>query len=389
MAQWCFLLQFAARAILVFGDHAEILHGDLSTTGTTTTLEMRYYSDLVESLPSLQGKCIAITGTTSGLGYWAAMATAKKGASCLIMLNRNSSRAVKAEEDVKAWAAPNVTVRTVICDLQSFASVRLAAKEVNHIASQFGGLDVLAMNAGAMGLPDLRTADKLDLMMQTNHLSHFLLTKLVMPSLKDAATARGEVRITVQSSLARGHDTVFEGGGDIDEKYYLKSDPGTLGGNTSGSTERYHQSKMANALFAMSLHSKFAQSEGYSAFKAIVAAPGFAKTHLNIPAWLDHDWMKRIIALSAPDGSCSLLKAMFDPLARSGDFYEPKRLSTGPPAKVVAEGLPWRRSIFQLAAGINDAEICDDAKQRLMWNATEMGIGEKFVVDSSHHQALV
>jgi NAD(P)-dependent dehydrogenase (short-subunit alcohol dehydrogenase family) len=310
------------------------------------------------------------------------MATAKKGASCLIMLNRNSSRAVQAEEDVKKQAAPNVTVHTVICDLQSFASVRQAADRVNQIAAQFGGLDVLAMNAGVMGMPDLRTSDGLDLMMQTNHLSHFLLTKLLMPSLNDAAKARGEVRIAVQSSLARGHNIISEGGGDVEDKYYLKSAAGTLGGNTSGSRERYHQSKMANALFALALHSKFARSQTYSAFKAIVAAPGFAKTHLNIPDWVDNDWIKSLVALSAPDGSCSLLIAMFEPSVKSGDFYEPKELSTGPPKKVVAEGVALPRTILQVFAGIKDAELCDEARQSKMWNATETGIGEKFVVDS-------
>lgn len=351
-------------------------------TTTTTTVEMKYYADLVHSLPSLESKCVAITGTTSGIGYWTAMAAAQKGVSCLIMLNRNSSRAVQAEEDVKKAAAANVAVYTVICDLQSLESVRTAASRVHEIVAGFGGLDVLALNAGIMGMPDLRTSDGLDLMMQTNHLSHFLLTKLLMPSLSAAAEARGEVRIAAQSSLARGHSTIAEGGGDVDAKYYIQSPPGTLGGNTSGSRERYHQSKMANAMFALSLHSKFAKSPSHAGFKAVVAAPGFAKTNLNIPAWLDNKWIEGLTALSAPDGSCPILTAMFAPDVKSGDFYEPKGLTNGPPSKVVSEGVAQPRSLMRRVAGINDAELCSSSWQDIMWSASEKGVGESFDINT-------
>merc|ERR1719160_1874280 len=98
-----------------------------TTVTTTTSMQIKYYNDLVESLPSLNDKCIAITGTTSGLGYWAAVAAAKKGSSCLIMLNRKSNRSVAAEEAVKREAAPGVAVITVTCDLENITSVREAA----------------------------------------------------------------------------------------------------------------------------------------------------------------------------------------------------------------------------------------------------------------------
>ena len=41
-------------------------------------VEDKIYPAFVESLPTLKGKCIAITGTTSGTGYWCALATVKK-----------------------------------------------------------------------------------------------------------------------------------------------------------------------------------------------------------------------------------------------------------------------------------------------------------------------
>ena len=166
------------------------------------TVEDVIYADVVAGLPDLSGKCIAITGCTSGTGYWTAVAAVRKGAACVLMLNRQSERAETAEEKVKAEGDSHV--ETVICDLQSFASVRSAATALNSIAAGFGGLDALINNAGVMAMPDTRTPDGFDVQMQTNHLSHFLLTKLAMPSLDAAAASRGEARIVQHSSGARG-----------------------------------------------------------------------------------------------------------------------------------------------------------------------------------------
>ena len=50
-------------------------------------------------------------------------------------------------------------------------------------------------NAGVMALEDMPTGDVYDIQMQTNHLSHFLLTKLLWPLLEKAANEKGEARV--------------------------------------------------------------------------------------------------------------------------------------------------------------------------------------------------
>ena len=82
----------------------------------------RIYPKFVEDLPSLGGKCVAITGTTSGTGFWAAQAVIKKGASAVLLLNRKSERAVAADAELTR-AAETTQVISVECDLKSFASV--------------------------------------------------------------------------------------------------------------------------------------------------------------------------------------------------------------------------------------------------------------------------
>ena len=54
-------------------------------------LKSLYYDNEMEAIPSLNGKTIVITGTTSGTGFIAAKTVANKGARTLL-LNRKSDR---------------------------------------------------------------------------------------------------------------------------------------------------------------------------------------------------------------------------------------------------------------------------------------------------------
>lgn len=363
---------------------------EATTVTTTSTPIMKYYNDVVKALPSLSGKCVAITGTTSGIGYWTAVAVARKGAACIVMLNRLSSRAVAAEQAIKKEAGAGVEVVTVTCDLGNLSSVRAAAGGVESVVAKHGGLDVLALNAGIMTQPDLRTMDGYDTTMQTNHLGHFLLSKLLLPSLEAAADARGEGRLVTESSLARSSWHIVEGGGPPNSKYYMKSPAGSLGGNTSSAVaERYHQSKVANLLFAMALHSKLVAAGRSSKLLAVSSAPGFSDTNLNLPKLFQPDWVKHLIGLSAPDGSCPLLTAMFSPSVVSGDFYEPERLLFGPPTKVFAAGVPLAPEYPRQVAGINDKALVTEENLAMVWKASEDGLGIKWDVDNEQSTVVV
>ncbi|CAK9038659.1 unnamed protein product [Durusdinium trenchii] len=60
----------------------------------------RWFPDFEQELPSLQGKVFCVTGCTSGTGLVAATTAAKKGAH-VVMLNRQSDRAVAAEKALR------------------------------------------------------------------------------------------------------------------------------------------------------------------------------------------------------------------------------------------------------------------------------------------------
>jgi len=107
-------------------------------------VQSKHFPAFFDALPSMTGKVVCITGCTSGTGLIAAKAIAQKGGE-VVMLNRPSERATKAEAAVKE-AAPGAKVSTVACDLQSLDSVRSCAEELKH---KYGnGIDVLCCNAG-------------------------------------------------------------------------------------------------------------------------------------------------------------------------------------------------------------------------------------------------
>ena len=195
----------------------------------------------------------------------------------VVMLNRPSGRASGAEGSLRR-AFPGAQVETIACDLQSFASVKKAAEEM---AAKLGevGLDALVNNAGVMALADIATGDGYDVQMQTNHLSHFLLTREVWPLLEKAAEVRGEARVVNHSSLARM--------GKVLDARYLKRNGGALGGNGNsmlfGGARwlRYHQTKLANVVFTLALADKVAAA-GTSKIVVACAAPGLAATNLQV-----------------------------------------------------------------------------------------------------------
>lgn len=379
-------------------------------------VEDKIYAGCRDGLPRLDGKVVAITGTTLGTGYWAAVAAARAGVQLVLMLNRKSERSDAAQAGVQAsipqGAAAGATtssvaataVVTVDCDLSSFASTRQAAETVKEIASAHGGLDVLLNNAGVMAVPDKRTVDGYDVQMQTNHLSHFLLTKILMPLLEQAAAARGEARVVQHSSGARAQARAAPGeDGNLLEKYFSKCEEGTLGGDgLKFCFARYHQTKLANPVFMMALHKKLA-ARG-SRVKSLCAEPGVAATELMPNLMAQHEAAGsggagicllrtmfccmsaagKVTPQSAADGACPLILAGFGPGVDSGDFYMPESMAgsmvVGSPVKCMEAGKATPKADFQEQKFEHEKLTLSPENQALLWAKSEEAIGEKWAL---------
>lgn len=142
----------------------------------------------------MTGKVVAITGTTSGTGYFCAREMAKLGAEVLL-LNRKSERSATSIARLQDEVVDGKFV-AIECDLQDFESVKNA---INEITSNYKVLDVLCNNAGVMAMPDVATKDGYDVQMQTNCISHFLLTNGLFQLIKKSQDGR----VVNHSSMAR------------------------------------------------------------------------------------------------------------------------------------------------------------------------------------------
>ena len=130
-------------------------------------------------------KLVLITGATEGVGKQTALQLAAKGFD-IVMMVRNKTKAAETKAEILT-ATPAAKVDTIIADLTSFKQVRAAAKQFND---KYPKLDVLINNAGLM-YPDKKiTEDGFELCFETNHLSHFLLTHLVLDKLKQSKQGR-------------------------------------------------------------------------------------------------------------------------------------------------------------------------------------------------------
>lgn len=317
------------------------------------------------SLPAMTGKTVAITGTTSGTGKVTAEVLAGLGATVLL-LNRPSERVEAAMLELRA-RHPQAEVVDVACDLQSFESVRSAAARVRELSP--GGLDALCNNAGVMALRDLATPDGFDVQMQTNHLSHFLLTAEVFDRLEHAASVRGEARVVNHSSIAR------KGVPRQLRPQYLDKLGGRLGGDGRGvfmngaRWRRYNQSKLANVAFTAALHERL-QRRG-SAVKALVAHPGLADTDLQVTSVRDGGMAASItspvmrLAQSMEDGAMGILSCLCLPGVPSGTFY-------GPGLSVLAFRGPARPFALE--------PFYDNPTTReLLWSASCRAVGRGFL----------
>ncbi|HWE63970.1 MAG TPA: oxidoreductase, partial [Chloroflexota bacterium] len=207
-------------------------------------------------IPAQSGRLAVITGANSGLGFHAALQLAQHGAG-VVLACRDTGKAERAAAQIRS-AAPGANVEVAELDLASLASVR-------HFATTFAGtrpgLDLLVNNAGVMALPYRRTADGFEMQLGTNHLGHFALTGLLLPSLLRRPGARV---VTVSSNAAASGHMHFD---DLQGEHGYKP------------WSAYGQSKLANLLFMRQLD-RLLRARGLD-LVSVGAHPGYAATNLQ------------------------------------------------------------------------------------------------------------
>ena len=140
----------------------------------------------------MDGKKVLITGGNSGIGIITATELARLGAE-VILACRDTEKTAAALQVINASA--KVPAVNLPVELGSLASVRALAE--NYLSTH-DRLDVLLNNAGVFPPKARETDDGFEMQFGVNHLSHFLLTNLLLDCLKASAPSRV---ITVSSKL--------------------------------------------------------------------------------------------------------------------------------------------------------------------------------------------
>jgi NAD(P)-dependent dehydrogenase (short-subunit alcohol dehydrogenase family) len=311
-------------------------------------------------IPDQSGRVALITGGNSGIGYTAAVYLASRGAD-VVLAGRDAAKTTAAAKRVAneaAGARParpraaadgavdssggELHVGVITLDLASLESVRTAASEIRE---RYPRLDLLINNAGVMMPPHSQTADGFELQLGTNHLGHFALTGLVLPSLIGVPGSR---IVTVSSN---GHKLGRIRFDDLNfENRYRRS--------TS-----YGQSKLANLLFTYELQRRLAAAGAPTL--SLAAHPGTSNTALtrHLPVWM------QVASRLSPSqdarmGALPTLRAATDPAAVGGEYYGPAGFGelTGPP------------KLVKSSARSHDAEV-----QRRLWAVSEELTGVSYL----------
>jgi NAD(P)-dependent dehydrogenase (short-subunit alcohol dehydrogenase family) len=262
-----------------------------------------------EDAPDQTAKTVVITGANSGIGYQAAGALARKGAT-VVMACRSVDRGEAAAERLREQV-PDADLDVRECDLASLASIESFA---DGFRADYDDLHALYNNAGVMAIPRSETEDGFETQFGVNHLGHFALTAHLLGLL---VATPGETRVVTQSSGAHEAGEI-----DFDDPHHEES---------YGKWEAYGQSKLANVLFAYELDRRLTDA-GIEDVTSVACHPGYADTNLQARGPEAEGSAVRLYAMKAAnavfaqspaDGALPMLYAGVAPDVAGADYVGP------------------------------------------------------------------
>lgn len=160
-----------------------------------------------------------MTGGNGGIGREISRALASLGAHVIIAC-RSKERGEPVAAAIRQETG-NEKVEVMTIDLSRLRSVREFVKAFEATNLPLHGL---INNAGVMACPRELTEDKIESQMAINHMAHFLLSNLLLPTLTKSGTRDDPARIVTVTSITEMHGNIdLE---DINfEKGYNVSDP--------------------------------------------------------------------------------------------------------------------------------------------------------------------
>ena len=209
------------------------------------------------TLNYMKDRICMITGANSGIGKVTALELAKMDGH-IIMVCRNKVKGTSVHRNiVESTGNPNVEL--MISDLASQASIR---QLVSDYKERYDKLHVLINNAGTMTKNRIETVDGFETTFAVNHLAPFLLTNLLLETIKASAPSR---IITVSSGI---HHRATIDLDDLHSKHKFSN------------MNAYSISKLANILSTYELHHRLREA-GIDNVSVNAVHPGFTRTNMG------------------------------------------------------------------------------------------------------------
>ena len=262
------------------------------------------------SAVDMNKKICIVTGGTSGIGWVTACRLAQWGATVLL-IGRDLQRGWAAEERIQHEFG-NQNVKFFQMDLSVQDQIR---QFVAAFHQGYDRLDLLVNNAGITLLTRRLSVDGVEMTFAVNHLGHFLLTNLLLDTLKESAPSRV---INVSSGSHRGAQIDFNN---------LRGETGYKG------LQAYGQSKFANVLFTYALARRM-ENTGVT---VNAVHPGFVLTNLGRDnGWLIHNIIRLVMrfgGIAAEEGAETLIYLASSPEVEKVTgkyFHKMKPVETSP-----------------------------------------------------------
>ncbi|MBA2539028.1 MAG: SDR family oxidoreductase [Deltaproteobacteria bacterium] len=249
-------------------------------------------------MTDLANKTFIVTGANTGIGKITAKELARRGAH-VILACRSKSKTDPVIDEIKRDTG-NDKVEFVALDLSDLASVRSCANELLARELPIHGLINNGGLAGKRGL----TKDGFELAFGTNHLGHYLFTRLLLDRIKEAGTAR-IVNVSSRSHYrAKGID-------------WSKLKRPT---KTFTAVDEYSVSKLSNVLFTKELARRL-EGTGVTTY---AVHPGVVATEIWRRVPRPFDWVIKKFMITPEEGAqASLVCATSPALAGdTGKYYD-------------------------------------------------------------------
>lgn len=253
-------------------------------------------------MTDLAGRTFVVTGANTGIGKETARDLARRGGH-VVLACRSEAKTRPVIDEIQA-ESPGAKLDFVALDLGDLTSVRACAAE---LLRRDQPIHVLINNAGLASVRG-QTKDGFELAFGTNHLGHYLLTRLLLDRIKAAAAPGSPARIVNVSS--HSHYSAKT----IDWDAVRKPSRSVTG------LHEYEVSKLANVLFTTELARRLPaeQVTTYALHPGVIASDIWQR---RVPRFLSA--LPRLFMKSTVDGARTSLYCATSPdlCSHSGRYY--------------------------------------------------------------------